>query len=145
MRISEWSSDVCSSDLVAGIRAGALVDHLESGLEHLRALRRLDLVGIDALRKRRVQLLADDVGDRAPAVGAVDQALRLQQFIALRQPDETGDQRVAVRAAGVAAAVGRHGDHLRGFGQRSEEHTSELQSLLSISYAVFCLKNKNTN
>src|SRR3546814_4143016 len=31
------------------------------------------------------------------------------------------------------------------FGQRSEEHTSELQSLMRISYAVFCLKKKNTN
>src|SRR3546814_2124399 len=29
--------------------------------------------------------------------------------------------------------------------QRSEEHTSELQSLMRISYAVFCLKKKNTN
>src|SRR3546814_9573507 len=29
--------------------------------------------------------------------------------------------------------------------QRSEEHTSELQSLMRISYAVFCLKNKNDN
>src|SRR3546814_8201883 len=30
-------------------------------------------------------------------------------------------------------------------GQRSEEHTSELQSLMRISYAVFCLKNKQTH
>src|SRR3546814_2664506 len=30
-------------------------------------------------------------------------------------------------------------------GERSEEHTSELQSLMRISYAVFCLKKKNTN
>src|SRR3546814_5457262 len=30
-------------------------------------------------------------------------------------------------------------------GRRSEEHTSELQSLMRISYAVFCLKKKNTN
>src|SRR3546814_2463905 len=35
-----------------------------------------------------------------------------------------------------AAALGQHG--------RSEEHTSELQSLMRISYAVFCLKKKNT-
>src|SRR3546814_3080620 len=37
--------------------------------------------------------------------------------------------------------------HKRGrrCGPRSEEHTSELQSLMRISYAVFCLKNKNTN
>src|SRR3546814_5219280 len=33
-------------------------------------------------------------------------------------------------------------DH-RGFAVRSEEHTSELQSLMRISYAVFCLKKKN--
>src|SRR3546814_4078393 len=32
----------------------------------------------------------------------------------------------------------------RGDGERSEEHTSELQSLMRISYAVFCLKKKNT-
>src|SRR3546814_5234730 len=32
----------------------------------------------------------------------------------------------------------------RGRGKRSEEHTSELQSLMRISYAVFCLKKKNT-
>src|SRR3546814_5552541 len=31
------------------------------------------------------------------------------------------------------------------FGLRSEEHTSELQSLMRISYAVFCLKKKNKN
>src|SRR3546814_7394816 len=33
----------------------------------------------------------------------------------------------------------------RADGHRSEEHTSELQSLMRISYAVFCLKKKNTN
>src|SRR3546814_1511840 len=50
------------------------------------------------------------------------------------------------RCAAIAASIGagdREGD---GFGQRrlrSEEHTSELQSLMRISYAVFCLKKKN--
>src|SRR3546814_4615313 len=34
---------------------------------------------------------------------------------------------------------------LRQLDQRSEEHTSELQSLMRISYAVFCLKKKNTS
>src|SRR3546814_10218701 len=34
---------------------------------------------------------------------------------------------------------------IEGLGPRSEEHTSELQSLMRISYAVFCLKKKNTN
>src|SRR3546814_1247608 len=39
-----------------------------------------------------------------------------------------------------------HGDNIISQGEtvRSEEHTSELQSLMRISYAVFCLKNKNT-
>src|SRR3546814_5188990 len=35
-------------------------------------------------------------------------------------------------------------DICRGYGDRSEEHTSELQSLMRISYAVFCLKKKKT-
>src|SRR3546814_10089521 len=39
-------------------------------------------------------------------------------------------------------AVGRHRGHGLG-NSRSEEHTSELQSLMRISYAVFCLKKKN--
>src|SRR3546814_2647369 len=37
-----------------------------------------------------------------------------------------------------------HADRQRDEGGRSEEHTSELQSLMRISYAVFCLKKKNT-
>src|SRR3546814_3714878 len=35
-------------------------------------------------------------------------------------------------------------EHIAGLSLRSEEHTSELQSLMRISYAVFCLKNKKT-
>src|SRR3546814_6048122 len=55
---------------------------------------------------------------------------------------------LVTRAGGVAALrTGRPGGHLlRGLlslGARSEEHTSELQSLMRISYAVFCLKKKN--
>src|SRR3546814_2112225 len=49
--------------------------------------------------------------------------------------DFTGADDAAIEAAGSLAG----GEH------RSEEHTSELQSLMRISYAVFCLKKKNTN
>src|SRR3546814_3075800 len=49
--------------------------------------------------------------------------------------------------AGVARLERRGGQHgpivERGCAGRSEEHTSELQSLMRISYAVFCLKKKN--
>src|SRR3546814_9777561 len=38
-----------------------------------------------------------------------------------------------------------HVEHVRGEGVRSEEHTSELQSLMRISYAVFCLKKQKNN
>src|SRR3546814_9125419 len=45
-----------------------------------------------------------------------------------------------------AAELARHAEFVAGLNQplRSEEHTSELQSLMRISYAVFCLKKKNT-
>src|SRR3546814_9813353 len=45
-------------------------------------------------------------------------------------------------AAIEASAGGDYHYLMRAFGQRSEEHTSELQSLMRISYAVFCLKKK---
>src|SRR3546814_2390780 len=44
----------------------------------------------------------------------------------------------------ATTSPGRHSRHRCGTG-RSEEHTSELQSLMRISYAVFCLKKKTTN
>src|SRR3546814_5905785 len=45
-----------------------------------------------------------------------------------------GDEEAATQQTATAT--------IPGFGQRSEEHTSELQSLMRISYAVFCLKKK---
>src|SRR3546814_3596596 len=61
-------------------------------------------------------------------------------------------QRVAARLIGSAADLGRlehkiprAGRSKHPYGLRSEEHTSELQSLMRISYAVFCLKKKKTH
>src|SRR3546814_5046701 len=50
-----------------------------------------------------------------------------------------------VSAAKIAVEFAKTNDKLEivGGGMRSEEHTSELQSLMRISYAVFCLKKKN--
>src|SRR3546814_3234664 len=126
MRISDWSSDVCSSDLLQG--AGRV---LLGGLRALlRLLARQVRLGLarDAPRRHQVvggeearHAVARQGADRQPVLGTLDvehQALR----VVLR------DHRVVGADALDEAAVAR-----------SEEHTSELQSLMRISYAVFCL------
>src|SRR3546814_1856202 len=57
-----------------------------------------------------------------------------------------GDEAVEIPAAGLEPVDGDFGGviAIALCGDRSEEHTSELQSLMRISYAVFCLKKKNT-
>src|SRR3546814_5011810 len=59
---------------------------------------------------------------------------------------ERGDDGPVVAGEGLEGVVGHtFSEKLRSRAEeRSEEHTSELQSLMRISYAVFCLKNKNT-
>src|SRR3546814_6092936 len=84
MRISDWSSDVCSSDLICVVAREEFIPECIADL--------------------LVQLL--------PAQGIF-----------------------------VASWWGRHGDFSV---DRSEEHTSELQSLMRNSYAVFCLKQKKS-
>src|SRR3546814_1716933 len=62
------------------------------------------------------------------------------------QPLAAADRRVAHRAIEPGAGIVGKGEHRLEGGidllARSEEHTSELQSLMRISYAVFCLKKK---
>src|SRR3546814_10883991 len=111
MRISDWSSDVCSSDLLG------LHDH-ESRASHGRARRSVPPSGRRRLRLRRA----------APAL--------LRRVPVGHGPD--GGILSADRAQRVPGACLGGGPP-----DRSEEHTSELQSLMRISYAVFCLKKKN--
>src|SRR3546814_10531074 len=66
----------------------------------------------------------------------VGHLVRAWRFQALHQP--AGARRCPHRALGIAVRLHRTGPVVR-----SEEHTSELQSLMRISYAVFCLKKKN--
>src|SRR3546814_4928947 len=117
MRISDWSSDVCSSDL-----DGRDDRHL------LRQLSRPSDSGHAGYRRhvrRRAWLSTALVLERA-SWGAL-----LPTDPYLRHRD---------RQAGGHAAAHRQDAFWKG---RSEEHTSELQSLMRISYAVFCLKKKN--
>src|SRR3546814_6818371 len=99
MRISDWSSDVCSSDLPARTSFVRKPRRPDPARDHR------------AFSFRQEQ--EDGQENRTPAP---------------RQVDPRAYPRTR-RAAPVGAA-------------RSEEHTSELQSLMRISYAVFCLKNK---
>src|SRR3546814_2169766 len=114
MRISDWSSDVCSSDL-RGPAFGRVVDC--------------------RLRKLAAGIVDGEIEPAAFGVDALEQRIDLFRL----------------------ADIGRHRQHRRAFAareiddgvkagivekSRSEEHTSELQSLMRISYAVFCLKKK---
>src|SRR3546814_9383624 len=86
------------------------------------------------------EFLADRAGGRILGVGrAHDVAVRLHRVLAFEHLDDHGaaDHEVDEFAEEGALLV----DRVEAF--RSEEHTSELQSLMRISYAVFCLKKKN--
>src|SRR3546814_10604459 len=88
MRISDWSSDVCSSDL------------------------------------------------KAPRNQRPDRKAEIARIADPRHRSRGRSDRTAQADAGIKV----RGRHIH----RSEEHTSELQSLMRISYAVFCLKKKKT-
>src|SRR3546814_8772805 len=89
--------------------------------------------GIDALFGELARQDDMTVDDRARAIddGVVDVAAIGEHGI------ERGD-----RAAGFAVDAGAFAERRNEREDRSEEHTSELQSLMRISYAVFCLKKK---
>src|SRR3546814_19989398 len=94
-----------------------------------------ELAGARGGRQRQAGHLVAG-GDRVPAD---DEAAG--EGIARRR----GFQRLGLGEGGRGAVLGQRRHHLLAILRRSEEHTSELQSLMRISYAVFCLKKKNTN
>src|SRR3546814_4530224 len=113
MRISDWSSDVCSSDLPT---------------------RRAALVQQGGHRSREI---LDVEHGKAPATGrpqhqpAGELAEQRQRRAVAGAIDHRRAQRLPAKSARILSQQ-----------LRSEEHTSELQSLMRISYAVFCLKKK---
>src|SRR3546814_9288757 len=104
MRISDWSSDVCSSDLTN---------------------RRTD--GFGGETASRIRLTAD-------VVRAVRKSVGSNYVVGVRISQAKVNDFGHKWAGGEADA--------KVVFSRSEEHTSELQSLMRISYAVFCLKKK---
>src|SRR3546814_1673234 len=130
MRISDWSSDVCSSDLLASDR-GVIFLSGNGGHGSIHgSVRWPDPVCIRLIRQFGIN---DDL---------VPQSAAKRRIFGIGQ---AGVQRrqVLVRIA-VASACRQRQRQGEGGGQgRSEEHTSELQSLMRIPYAVFCLKQNN--
>src|SRR3546814_2483951 len=114
MRISDWSSDVCSSDLVAILTATGSPEGERNPLAIALTL------GV---------AYAATIGGLGTLVGSPTNA------IAAGLVDKLTGFRIDFLTwamFGLPIVV------------RSEEHTSELQSLMRISYAVFCLNKKNT-
>src|SRR3546814_9803057 len=129
MRISDWSSDVCSSDLC---------EHRRRQGEDRGAARRAGHPEVLARRPgEEAAGVRGGAGGRAP--GARRAARALGGGAATGDAAEPPARRPAraTRTGVGSAGVVRGGER----GARSEEHTSELQSLMRISYAVFCLTN----
>src|SRR3546814_1217245 len=123
MRISDWSSDVCSSDL----------------LQYLAD--RLDPVQIPVLIEIGVYFFSS----RSSAAWA-KKALADFRISLARRNSRFSFSNALRRSRSSVVTPGRipllTSDRLIQSSRRSEEHTSELQSLMRISYAVFCLKKK---
>src|SRR3546814_7749625 len=93
----------------------------------------------ERLEAARDQVEAHRVGDRIAEAAEERERLRIHR-LALRQVDP--DRAPLAVAEKPAQFVSRADRGVEATGLRSEEHTSELQSLMRISYAVFCLKKK---
>src|SRR3546814_2763667 len=137
MRISDWSSDVCSSDLagdkeytlvmsvnalceaedVLGMATDEILARYSSGLS-VKLLRGL----IWAALQTNHPCTVDEAGEIIEAAGVPSAKTALEQAILASMPAAEAEEKA----------------------NRSEEHTSELQSLMRISYAVFCLKKNKS-
>src|SRR3546814_9436216 len=87
--------------------------------------------------------LLHDVGEQADVARTLDRLRQLTLLLGGHRGDPRRDDLAALRQVTLEQADVLVIDDrcvLRGEGARSEEHTSELQSLMRISYAVFCLK-----
>src|SRR3546814_2890356 len=109
MRISDWSSDVCSSDLTAKLVAASVQQ-----LPAFQGIPRKNFV-------TKPGMLIAKPGTLQKVASQICGGVYSMQYVTGYTTEPAGG------------------------GERSEEHTSELQSLMRISYAVFCLKKKKHN
>src|SRR3546814_4820513 len=126
MRISDWSSDVCSSDLPKLI----LMDEPFGALDALtREKMNLEMLRIWQQSRKTIIFVTHSIQEAV--------------FLGSRCAVLTSGPARMADAFTIDLPFPRTLDMKTT--ERSEEHTSELQSLMRISYAVFCLKNINTN
>src|SRR3546814_6334444 len=144
MRISDWSSDVCSSDLVVtNLRPGDTVEVagyslLFEGVSERRGPNY-------AAERARFAVMQDgeeiarmfpekrmyDVRAMPTTEAAIRTTFLADLYVVIGDADGQGGWTVRVYHEPLVPWI------------RSEEHTSDLQSLMRISYAVFCLNKKN--
>src|SRR3546814_9181384 len=124
MRISDWSSDVCSSDLSTELRTEPDSPRVRDRADLRRQVKLVVLFAIAAVILLLFALSIDEPTVRYSLSDVYDPS---------QNHDANGLAVVWVTFALAAAAM------------RSEEHTSELQSLMRISYAVFCLKQQKNS
>src|SRR3546814_10584690 len=116
MRISDWSPDVCSSDLL----------DMEAGMKSLHIPYKGSAPATSDILGGQTNAILDNMVTLVPHINSgklVPLAVTSEERVSILPNVPT------VNESGVP-------------GFRSEEHTSELQSLMRISYAVFCLKKK---
>src|SRR3546814_9013963 len=144
MRISDWSSDVCSSDL------HGVIDVCKQGGSDVGVgiLRCAEARRVDQVARALPHRILDNAAyftRRFQAHHGPERRVGIQwiaQHIPLRQCRRAIDE-LAIHAAGHIDALDAAARLASvEISAKSDEHTSELQSLMRISYAVFCLKNK---
>src|SRR3546814_2405490 len=164
MRISDWSSDVCFSDLVSELgiddlpvvsiakgpdrdagrerffmagREPFLLERRDPVLYFLQRLRdEAHRFAIETHRARRTKALGSNPLDEIAGIGARRKKALLHHFGSARGVARAGLADLEA-VDGISATVARR---IYDFFHRTEEHTSELQSLMRLSYAVLCLK-----
>src|SRR3546814_10459922 len=134
MRISDWSSDVCSSDLSAVSKQLA---------EFERS------VGVSLFQRLPRGMRLTEAGRMLQGFANRLFAIEAEAEHALRDLRQLARGRIAIGASRTIGAyilprvlAAFRAEHPGVELARSEEHTSELQSLMRISYAAFCLKKK---
>src|SRR3546814_3296186 len=122
MRISDWSSDVCSSDLARATYDSARANTIAQRNALADAYQAL--TEITGTSITNLQGLPDDFRPELPAGGDAE------TWVASAMENNPSLRSLEYQVSSAEQGV------------RSEEHTSELQSLMRSTYAVYCLKKK---